>query len=326
MVKGQRRSSNSHGFRVALLASWGLVGALGFASQTRLLTVLCSILLFGLLFAVLIRGGRVRLFALSSCVVVAGVTMVSVPVPFGLALAVTSILLLVTRPTRPSLDACNPASSLEELMRGMASASGLRDQQTADHEERVAVNSLAVGLFLGLPHDDLARLEWAARLHDVGKVAVPQTILRKSGSLTPEELEAVRQHSSFGADILLATEPALAPIAHVVRHHHEHWDGSGYPAGLKGAEIPLESRIISVLDMYEALTSDRPYRLALAPAEAHREIMERSATQFDPDIIEVFDVLWERGTLAVSRHTRVRRSPATSPPVRVPDQLTQVIA
>ena len=189
-----------------------------------------------------------------------------------------------------------PASQ-SSLLRGMACASALHDYQIGDHGERVAMYCVAVGAFLGMPDCDLHRLEWAARLHDVGKVAIPRAILKKPGPLTAAETFAVQQHCAFGADIILATEPASAQIARVVRHHHERWDGKGYPVGLREEAIPLESRIIAVVDMYEALISDRPYRQAIAPREAHEEILARAGTQFDPDVVAVFDAVWRHGSI-----------------------------
>ena len=202
------------------------------------------------------------------------------------------------------------------LLRSMACASALYDYQAGDHGERVARSCVALGVFLGLPEDDLLRLEWAARLHDVGKVAVLRTILKKPGALTAAEIDAVQQHSTLGADIIVEVEPILAPIARVVRHHHERWDGAGYPAGLRGEAIPLESRIIAVVDMYEALVSDRPYRRAIPPGDAHKEVVARSGTQFDPDVVAVFDTVWTQGRLgggAAAGEMTVRPAAATIP-------------
>lgn len=183
------------------------------------------------------------------------------------------------------------------LLRSMACASALHDYQAGDHGERVAEYCVDVGVFLGLPDDDLLRLEWAARLHDVGKVAVSRAILKKPSALTAAEIDAVQRHSTLGADLISEAEPTLAPIARIVRHHHERWDGTGYPVGLRGDAIPLESRIIGVVDMYEALISDRPYRRGITPVEAHKEILTRSGTQFDPDVVAVFDAVWTQGKL-----------------------------
>lgn len=196
-----------------------------------------------------------------------------------------------------STDGGSAPASRSSLLKGMARASALHDYQIGDHGERVAEYCVVVGAFLGMPECDLRRLEWAARLHDVGKVAIPRTILKKPGSLTPAETIAVQQHSALGADIILAAEPAFAPIARVVRHHHERWDGTGYPVGLRGEAIPLESRVIAVVDMYEALISDRPYRKAIAPAAAREEILARSGTQFDPDVVAIFDAVWMHGSI-----------------------------
>jgi HD-GYP domain-containing protein (c-di-GMP phosphodiesterase class II) len=304
--------SGTHGLRVTALVALGLLGVVYVAVPGRphLILWIALLVVGGATIAVTGRS-RSQLVAAPLCVGVGFVALVNTSVA-GLMLAACSVALLASRygelggqPDR------SPNPALEELLGAMVSASALRDQQTADHGMRVAVNCLAVGAFLGLPSHDLTRLEWSARLHDVGKVAVPKMILRKPGPLTPEELEAVRQHSNFGADILVATAPSMRDIARIVRHHHEWWDGTGYPTGLQGLAVPLEARIISVLDMYEALTSDRPYRSAVAPSVAHREIMQRAGTQFDPDIVAVFDIVWKRGLLEVSGAHEAQHPPSS---------------
>ena len=198
-------------------------------------------------------------------------------------------------------------SRLQDVVRSMVLASEIRDHQTADHSDRVARNCRVVGEFLGLTADDIVALEWAARVHDVGKAAIPREILQKPAPLTESEMKIVKQHCDFGADMLVAASEDLRPIARLVRHHHENWDGTGYPVGLIANEIPLESRIISVIDMYEALTSERPYRPAMEAAAAHTEVVLRSGTKFDPDVVRVFDELWRRGRIEA---WSLRRAPS----------------
>ncbi len=196
---------------------------------------------------------------------------------------------------------------LQDVVRSMVLASEIRDHQTADHSDRVARNCRVVGEFLGLTADDIVALEWAARVHDVGKAAIPREILQKPAPLTENEMKVVKQHCDLGADMLVAASEDLRPIARLVRHHHENWDGTGYPVGLTANEIPLESRIISVIDMYEALTSERPYRPAMEATAAHTEVVLRSGTKFDPDVVRVFDELWRRGRIET---WSLRRSPS----------------
>jgi HD-GYP domain-containing protein (c-di-GMP phosphodiesterase class II) len=140
--------------------------------------------------------------------------------------------------------------------------------------------------------DDLEYLEIAALLHDVGKVVIPETVLTKTEALSPDDWKTIQMHPSHGAQIVKNIEP-LNKIAPWIYHHQERWDGSGYPQGLKGNEIPKLSQIISVVDAYDAITSERPYKAAMSQKEALAEIRRCSATQFAPDIAEVFLGLFE---------------------------------
>ena len=168
-----------------------------------------------------------------------------------------------------------------------------RDDRTADHSERVAYNADLLGRALGLGAEGLETLHWAAILHDIGKIAVPEAVLNKPGPLTPEEREQMRRHVEIGARILLSASPEFAPIAQALGSHHERFDGTGYPSGLKGGQIPLPARIVSVLDVFEALTSKRPYRDPMTPAEALNFVRQGAETQFDPRVVEVFTRLYE---------------------------------
>lgn len=172
-----------------------------------------------------------------------------------------------------------------------------RDDETDGHSERVTSIAFAIGQELGLAPDALAALEMGAQLHDIGKVGVADAILFKPGKLTPEEWEEMRRHPVIGAD-LVAQIPFLHVALPVVRHHHERWDGTGYPDRLKGTEIPLAARIFAVADVYDALVSDRPYRLGMPPAEALAIIERDIGTHFDREIVELFLNLIRRGDLA----------------------------
>ena len=140
-----------------------------------------------------------------------------------------------------------------------------------------------------MPPKALTDVYWAARLHDVGKVVVPRAVLKREGSLKPEEFEVIRKHAQAGADIISQASPELRGVALLVLHHHERWDGNGYPTGRREHDIPLGSRVIAVADAFEALTADRPYRKALEPSRALRLIRESSGSHFDPDVVTIFE-------------------------------------
>ena len=167
----------------------------------------------------------------------------------------------------------------------LAAAMDMRDQRTARHSEDVVELARCVGELLELDEAALLELEFAARLHDVGKIQVPDAVLNKPGPLEPHENEVIRCHAIWGSETLCRI-PGLEAVATIVRFHHERWDGAGYPDGLGGSRIPLGSRIISVCDAYGAMTADRPYRAAMAPADALDEIRSGAATQFDPAVVQ----------------------------------------
>ena len=167
----------------------------------------------------------------------------------------------------------------------LAAALEAKDAYTAQHAASIAAWAEAVGRRLGLDPAALRNLRYGAIFHDIGKIAVPEAILNKPGPLTAEEWEIVKRHTVVGEQIL-APVAFLADVLPIVRHEHEHWDGSGYPDGLRGASIPLGARIVLVCDAYHAMTSDRPYRLALDPERAREELLECADKQFDPLVVE----------------------------------------
>ena len=169
----------------------------------------------------------------------------------------------------------------------LAAAMDMRDQRTARHSEDVVGLARQVGRLLDLEAASMLELEFAARLHDVGKIQVPDAVLNKPGPLDPHESDVIRCHAAWGAETL-ARIPGLEAVATIVRFHHERWDGAGYPDGIAGGRIPLASRIIAVCDAYGAMTCDRPYRSALDPDDALEEIRSSSGTQFDPMVVEAF--------------------------------------
>ncbi len=177
-----------------------------------------------------------------------------------------------------------PESMLSnDAIEALAVALTERDRYTGEHSEAVIEMSAAVARNLGLRESEVEWIRSAALLHDIGKVAIPDEILHKPGPLTEIEWQLMRQHPVIGERILRAL-PGMGAVARMVRHEHERWDGTGYPDGLAGEEIPLGSRIILAADTYHAITSDRPYRAARPHAEAIDELTRASGTQFDPAV------------------------------------------
>jgi diguanylate cyclase (GGDEF)-like protein len=174
----------------------------------------------------------------------------------------------------------------DRTMAALLEALSLREPDLQARLEGVGSLAVETGRMLGLRRDELDELARAAQLHDLGKLAVPDEILRKPGPLDEREWAFIRQHTIVGERILRAS-PALRSVASVVRSSHEHWDGSGYPDGLAGEDIPLASRIVNACDAYYAMTSNRPYREALSPNDALNELMRLAGAQFDPDVVRV---------------------------------------
>jgi putative two-component system response regulator len=168
-----------------------------------------------------------------------------------------------------------------------------RDPYTHGHVERVTAYAKCLAEELNWPEENLRSLEFGARLHDIGKIIVPDNILNKPGPLTIEEWVLMRQHTSAGAKILKGIRHLQVAVPFVL-YHHERWDGSGYPKGLQGRNIPLEGRVLALADVYDALTTSRPYH----PARPHHEVLRylriRAGTHFDPDLVEIFIQALER--------------------------------
>lgn len=170
----------------------------------------------------------------------------------------------------------------------LAMAIDAKDQVTSGHIRRVQVHSIALARELGITDErEIKAIEAAALLHDLGKLAVPEYILNKPGKLTPSEFEQMKTHAAIGADILASIDFPY-PVEPIVRYHHEMWNGKGYPEGISGEAIPIGARILSVVDCYDALTSDRPYRRALTPEQAAAVLTERRGTQYDPRVVDTF--------------------------------------
>ncbi|MEN6391406.1 MAG: PAS domain S-box protein [Syntrophomonas sp.] len=159
-----------------------------------------------------------------------------------------------------------------------------RSHETREHCQRLEDMALAIGRGINLPNTELDNLKLLASLHDIGKIAVPNNILEKPGKLSQEEWETIRKHPEIGYRIAVSS-PEMAPIAEAILHHHERWDGRGYPLGFKGEEIPLLSRIIAIADAYDVMVNGRPYQTPTNPQKAWEEIERCAGTQFDPILV-----------------------------------------
>jgi putative two-component system response regulator len=176
---------------------------------------------------------------------------------------------------------------LVDALRSLATAIDTRDDYTGGHVERVARYAAATGRELGLAGEDLRALWIGALLHDVGKIGVSDAILKKPGALTDEEYAEMKRHPGIGGKVMDSSS-FLRPGLPAVLHHQEHWDGTGYPSGLRGEEISLQGRIVAVVDCYDAIVTARPYRGAASEDDALAEIRACAGTQFDPAVVDAF--------------------------------------
>jgi putative two-component system response regulator len=189
-----------------------------------------------------------------------------------------------------------------------------RAEHSSQHVDRVADTAAAIAERLGLGAEEVGLLRQAAALHDVGNLAIPDSILLKPNKLTEEEYELVKTHTTLGARLLSESASPLLQMGSVIAAtHHERWDGTGYPAGLAGEDIPLVARVVAVADVFDALTHDRPYKSLWPVEQAISEIQRGSGTQFDPRVVDAF-----LDTLADAEETRSpeQRESLFRPPVR----------
>jgi len=190
----------------------------------------------------------------------------------------------------------NLERSYDVTLEALGDALDLKDAETEGHSKRVTAFTIAIARAMGLPKEQISIIARGAFLHDIGKMAIPDAILRKPGKLTPDEVAIMREHCYRGYQMLRKI-PFLTEASDIVYSHQEKYDGTGYPRGLKQDEIPLGARIFSIADTLDAITSDRPYRAAQSLDAARAEIKRCSGTQFDPEIVEVFlrmpDNIWE---------------------------------
>jgi putative nucleotidyltransferase with HDIG domain len=217
----------------------------------------------------------------------------------------------------------------QSTIEAFASAVDAKDQVTHGHVRRVQSYCLALARDLEADDDKtLKALEAAALLHDVGKIGIPEHILNKPGRLTAAEFEVMKRHVEIGSDIL-STVAFPFPVVPIVRNHHENWDGSGYPHGVQGHDIPLGARILSVVDCFDALTSDRPYRAAMSVEDAFEVLRARRGSMYDPQIVDRFITLQPRLPVvdepAGSQPTSALRPPASIQPVGIDTDIANTL-
>ncbi|GAB6989700.1 HD-GYP domain-containing protein [Paenibacillus pini] len=185
-----------------------------------------------------------------------------------------------------------------EILQLLGRAAEYRDDMTGSHTMRVGKLSSLIARGIGLSEENADILRMAAPLHDIGKIGIPDEILLKPGRFEQHEFERMKTHTSIGVNILEGSSFSLLKLAGIIaQSHHEKWDGTGYPAGLKGEDIPLEARIVALADFYDALTHERPYKRAWTPQETIIEIRKQRGIHFDPHIVDAFDQLYIDGIL-----------------------------
>jgi putative two-component system response regulator len=189
----------------------------------------------------------------------------------------------------------------EDALRRLAWAAEYRDDLTGQHAERVGIVAGLVARELGCPPSERALIEKAAPLHDLGKIAIPDSILGKPGGLTPAERDVMKSHTTIGGELLSGSRnPLLQLAALIAQTHHEWWDGGGYPNGLAGTAIPQPGRIVAVADVFDSLTNHRPYRDAVGRQEALQTIRDGTGSHFDPEVSQAFMRVVESGALSAA--------------------------
>jgi putative nucleotidyltransferase with HDIG domain len=244
-------------------------------------------------------------------------------IQWELPLICLPLVYLVHRSNRTHLAQMEREKTHMEAMNGLhlrtiealALAIDAKDHTTHDHLQRVQLYAVEIGKDLGLSEPELAALTTAAVLHDIGKLAVPESIISKPGKLTRSEFEKMKIHPVVGAEILERVEFPY-PVVPIVRSHHEKWDGSGYPHGLKGSEIPIGARILAAVDCLDALASDRQYRRALPLDEAMARVASEAGTAFDPAVVRAIQTRY-RELEARARSTQAAPQPALSVDIRI---------
>ncbi len=219
-------------------------------------------------------------------------------------------------------------NAYDGTLRSLSAALDARDSETGGHSERVADLTLAIATEMGFEKDsdEWRNISWGALLHDVGKIAVPDSILRKPGALTDDEWQTMRRHAAAGYEILLKID-FLKTAGQIVLSHHERYDGGGYPRGLAGEEIPLGARIFTIADAFDAMTSNRAYRSAMPAEQALAEVLRNSGTQFDPTAVRAFLSVYQQrfvGTVHHGHHASANAAPGGH--AELSESLKQAIA
>ncbi len=191
----------------------------------------------------------------------------------------------------------------------LAAAVDAKDHYTYGHSRKVNTYSVVLAETIGLPSDEVSRISTAALLHDIGKIGVPDSILNKKGELDAQEWDAIKSHPRLGANIV-GNVPDLSPCVGSILYHHERWDGTGYPEGLRGKTIPLGARILAIADAFAAMASARPYRTALPDEEALERLKQGAGNQFDPELVQAFVEEVEAG---LPQKDKVSRVPPIQP-------------
>jgi putative nucleotidyltransferase with HDIG domain len=190
-------------------------------------------------------------------------------------------------------DAADLVRAYDTTLEGWAHALELRDQETEGHTRRVMQMTVDLARKMGVDERELENVRRGALLHDIGKMGIPDSVLLKPGTLNESEWEIMRRHPAYAQQFLEPIE-YLRPVMDIPYCHHEKWDGSGYPRRLMGAEIPFVARIFAIVDVWDALRSDRPYRKAWSSEKTRAHIIEQSCTHFDPQVVQAFLELLEK--------------------------------
>lgn len=204
-------------------------------------------------------------------------------------------------------------------LRALTEAVSVKDDYTIRHSWRVSGLAATLATGLGWSEEEIRVVELAGVLHDIGKIAVLDTILLKRERLEGEEILLMRRHPEIGARMIMGID-LLQPLVPYVLYHHERWDGGGYPFGLRGAEVPQEGRLLALCDAFDAMTTERPYHSARDTDAAMQELLKNRASQFDPELLDAFAVAWESGKIAEAVKTplgSMARRPVATPRSRL---------
>ena len=262
----------------------------------------------------------IGLFLVLICVAIESASVYFVSMVSGIFIGIGMIILLLTNIVRTiykiqQVEEVRHQKELEnvqrqiekvtlQMMQTLSTTIEAKDEYTRGHSRRVAQYAALIAENLGWTNDEVQNIKNCAYLHDIGKIGIPDQILNKPGNLTEEEIHLIQQHPVIGADIL--KDVTIIPhLVKVTRSHHENYDGTGYPDGLKGKNIPIEARIMAIADSYDAMNSKRIYRNALSFEQIHHEIENKAGTQFDPDITKIFLKLMDDGSLFSLEHETI---------------------